>query len=383
MLARDEPNDGLPAVFRCCLRSILFALILAQTGCASRPDAGVLVPSPLATGEEAAERVRIIAATNRQPTADRIGYDSTWAVATSFEIFDLSVPAARHGIRISYPARIPDPSRQYVVNSRRTATRPDIVGELVRSPEFDGSSGIFVHGYNFTYQEALYRTAQVAADANIKNAPILFSWPSAARMTGYVADRDSVLASRSALTDLVKALADAPGMEQIVLFGHSMGGFLVMETVRQLRVEGRQDIMDRLAVILASPDIDVDVFRSQLEDIGSTATPIMLLVARTDRALSASSLLARERERVGQMSIEDPHLKAMAERGNLRIMDMTSVEAGDGLGHDRYALLAKFGTNLLSPEAAPLNREGQIAFVFEPTAVMGPGTLNDVALQSR
>lgn len=382
ILATGLPYDALLTLRNGFLRVIILALIFSQAGCASRPDAGVLVPAPVVVREDYAEKVRIIAATNRQIDAERIGYTSSWAAATSFEIFDLSVPSERHGIRISYPSRGPDPKRQYVVQSRKAATTAEIVNELVRSPKFDGSSGIFVHGYNFTYQEALFRTAQVAADAKIKNAPILFSWPSAASMTGYVADRDSVLSSRSALTDLVETLADAPGMKQIVLFGHSMGGFLVMETVRQLKLEGRQDVLRRLAVILASPDIDVDVFRSQLEEVGSISSPITLLVAKTDRALSVSSMLARERARVGQMSVDDPRLKALTERGILRVIDITAVEAGDGFGHDRYATLAKFGTRLLSLEAAPFNREGQMAFVFDPTKVLDAGTSNEPTLQN-
>lgn len=44
------------------------------------------------------------------------------------------------------------------------------------------------------------------------------------------------------------------------IFWHSMGGFLVMEAVRQLKLQHREDVIDKLAVILDAPDINVDVF---------------------------------------------------------------------------------------------------------------------------
>ncbi|EPE93824.1 hypothetical protein RGCCGE502_33536 (plasmid) [Rhizobium grahamii CCGE 502] len=34
------------------------------------------------------------------------------------------------------------------------------------SAQPDGTIGVFVLGYNYSYQEALYRTAQIAADAS-------------------------------------------------------------------------------------------------------------------------------------------------------------------------------------------------------------------------
>ncbi|MFP3398752.1 alpha/beta hydrolase, partial [Brevibacterium sp. SIMBA_078] len=51
--------------------------------------------------------------------------------------------------------------------------------------------GLFVHGYNHSYQEALFRGAQMAADADIDGIPVVFSWPSQAKVTGYIADKQS------------------------------------------------------------------------------------------------------------------------------------------------------------------------------------------------
>ena len=52
-------------------------------------------------------------------------------------------------------------------------------------------------------------------------------------------------------------------------------------------------------VDLAAPDVDVDVFRRQIAQIGAKHPPITLFVSQDDAALAASSRLAGEIKRVG------------------------------------------------------------------------------------
>jgi esterase/lipase superfamily enzyme len=79
-----------------------------------------------------------------------------------------------------------------------------------------------------------------------------------------------------------------------------------MEAARQLKLQGRDDVVGKLQIILAAPDIDVDVFRSHLRDIGTLRNPITLLVSKTDRVLEVSSFIGGERPRVGRIDIDDP-----------------------------------------------------------------------------
>lgn len=346
------------------------AALIVLSGCATRPDATVLLPVTAASKNNA-KTVRIIAATNRKTDTSGVGFDDKWAVATSFEIYDISVPPKRQGTTIAYPEKKPDAERQYFVSDRKPASTSDVVNEVTHAHDFDGTVGVFVHGYNYSYQEALYRTAQMAADAKMTTAPILFSWPSAASYTGYVADKDATLFSRSELDELVTTLAHAHGVNHIVLFGHSMGALLTMEVVRQLKLEGRDDVVRKLAVVLAAPDIDFDVFRSQLMDIGPMSTPITLLVAKNDGALWASSLVAQERPRVGRLDINDPRIKAVAQKENINVIDITSVAATDGLGHDRFASLAKYKTQFASFGTGRGARPGEVgAYVFNATTAI-------------
>jgi len=343
-------------------------------GCATRPSPEVLNPVHLAVHRDEAahaddvapDRVSVLAATNRTPDSVRGGFGSAWADNLTYEQYAFSVPSGRKNTAITYPSAKPDPERQFAVVERKQLPKDAFVHQALASVQPDGTVGIFVHGYNYSYQEALYRTAQIAADANIPGAPILFSWPSAAAVAGYVADRDAALSSRSDLDALVRSLSASGKVKRIILFGHSMGGFLVMETVRQLKLKHRDDVIAKLAVILAAPDIDVDVFRSQLKDIGRMPLPISLLVSKDDRALVASSFIAGERPRVGRLDIDDPVIEEAALKERLRVIDITSIQASDGLGHDRYASLAKFGAQLASFESGRRSTAGDVgAYVFD------------------
>ena len=343
-------------------------------GCATRPSPEVLNPVHLAVHRDEAahaddvapDRVSVLAATNRTPDSVRGGFGSAWADNLTYEQYAFSVPSGRKNTAITYPSAKPDPERQFAVVERKQLPKDAFVHQALASVQPDGTVGIFVHGYNYSYQEALYRTAQIAADANIPGAPILFSWPSAAAVAGYVADRDAALSSRSDLDALVRSLSASGKVKRIILFGHSMGGFLVMETVRQLKLEHRDDVIAKLAVILAAPDIDVDVFRSQLKDIGRMPLPISLLVSKDDRALVASSFIAGERPRVGRLDIDDPVIEEATLKERLRVIDITSIQASDGLGHDRYASLAKFGAQLASFESGRRSTAGDVgAYVFD------------------
>lgn len=330
-------------------KAAIIVAILGLAGCVARPTDEVLKPVKLS--EPAGQNLTVLTATNRAPHTGEPGFGNVWAAGFSYERYGISVPPRRNTTAINYadPHR-PRPDEQYIVTAREGLSRKAFLASALQSVTADGTAGIFVHGYNYSYQEALFRVAQIGADARLPVAPILFSWPSAATVSGYVADRDAVLASRGDLNELVQMLSANRKVKRIVLFGHSMGSFLIMETVLALKLQGRDDIIDKLSIVLAAPDIDVDVFRAQLRDIGKMRTPITLLVSKVDRALSVSSLIGGERQRIGRMDINDPVIRSAAIEAGVRIVDITSVKGADGLGHDRYASLAAVGAEAIARE---------------------------------
>jgi esterase/lipase superfamily enzyme len=181
-----------------------------------------------------------------------------------------------------------------------------------------------------------------------RKGPLLFSWPSQGKITGYGVDREAVLYSRDHLVKLLVSLSAGKPSGEIALFGHSMGSFLIVEVIRQLKLSGRDDVIRRLRVILAAPDIDSDVFRTQLSTIGKLSPPLMILVSRDDRALMVSSFLDGNHPRVGRLDINDPAIRNAAATYGVQVVDISEIEATDSFGHDRYTSLAPFYVDLAS-----------------------------------
>ncbi|NIJ42836.1 esterase/lipase superfamily enzyme [Parvibaculum indicum] len=205
-------------------------------------------------------------------------------------------------------------------------------------PRATTSSCSFIH--NYSYQEAVFRLAQLRAEAGAQAVPVLFSWPSQADFRGYVADRDSATYARDDLVQLLTMLSRSRPKGRVTVIGHSMGAWLVMEALRQLRLQGRNDVIAGLRVGLASPDIDVDVFRAQSAVVGRLSPPLTVLVSPNDRALAVSSRIAGGNPRLGSARVDDPEIQKIPLLNGMQIIDIASLPASDGFNHDRFVTLA-------------------------------------------
>jgi esterase/lipase superfamily enzyme len=144
-----------------------------------------------------------------------------------------------------------------------------------------------------------------------------------------------------------------------------MGGWLTVEALRQLRVANNDAVLRRLNVVLAAPDIDVDVFCAQMEVVGPLSPPLTVLVSRDDLALSFSSRLADHRKRVGALNVDDPRVQEVALKTKIEIIDISGLKALDPFRHDRYASFAVLYPRLTgaSGDGQDLRRAG--AFVLD------------------
>ncbi len=321
------------------LTVLLLAGLLAA--CTPRPGPEALRPATAAS-DSGARTVRLYVATTRAtPEAD----GARPSFATGYLYYDVSVPPERDEIRLSTTAGTPDPARHYFVRDSGTLTRRAFLSEIRAhpDPETGALTGLFVHGFNTSHAEAVFRLAQLAATAETRGAPVLFSWPSRGQPLEYVADRQAATFSRDALTALLADLAPAPG--RMLIFGHSMGGWLTMEALRSLRLAGRDDVIGELDVVLAAPDIDPYVFGQQLRVVGPMRQPPVLLVSPRDRVLALSSRLAGGRRRVGALDPANPTVAAAAEMANIEVIDISGVDA-DPLGHSSYVRLARLYSRL-------------------------------------
>ena len=133
----------------------------------------------------------------------------------------------------------------------------------------------------------------------------------------------------SSLPGRLTIVADDPAVGDITLFGHSMGGWLVAEALRQLRLSGQDGVIARLDnVVLAAPDIDIDVFRRQVQTIGALTPPMTLLVSPDDRVLRLSERLAGSRRRVGTTDASDPRVQVLAAAFILEPVSATLAASG-------------------------------------------------------
>ena len=356
-----------PALLREQAVSLLLsaAVILSMSGCASRPGADVL--SSVSVKGDQTKLVTVYAATTRsRQSADANVFTTGRSRELNYARFDMSIPPDHKDSNIEWPKGKPNPRTDFVV-ANQSMLSADGFQKDMKAERRHRTVGIFVHGYNYNFQESLFRLAQMASDSDIDSVPILFSWPSQGTLTGYVADREAVLYSRDYLQQLILSVSRDKDNGQILLFGHSMGSMLIMETLRQLKLEGRQDVLSRLRVVLAAPDIDVDVFRTQLQVIGKMSPPMTILVSSDDRALYASSILDADNSRVGRLDINDPKIRDAAIKGGVQIVDISALKTTDTFRHDRYASLAKLGPELSAlgrPDAKnPVGRVG--AFVLD------------------
>lgn len=262
---------------------------------------------------------------------------------------DVSIPPERAVGEIDWPSKggTPNPAREFValdqvIYDGGAEFRADLRAALKSEASNNRDAVIFVHGFNNTFAEGTYRLAQLGHDLKVQGVLVHYSWPSRANALGYVYDRDSALFGRDGLEVLIREV-EAAGARNVIVVAHSMGGALVMETLRQMAIAGDRRSLERIrGVILMSPDIDLDVFHEQAVKIGKLPQPFLIFTSKKDRALALSARLTGQRDRLGNLA--DP-----SELADLKVtlVDTTAFSTGVG-GHfnvgDSPALLNILGS---------------------------------------
>ena len=295
------------------------AVAAALTGCGSAPGPGVLEPTMLSA--VGSTQVRVLAVTNRKFEEDKGVFGAVRTLKVSYQAIGVSVPPAHAVGEIEWPdGASGDPAKVFVTTSRSDLDETRFRAQLRREMGASGEVLVFVHGFNTNYQEGVFRMAQIAADSGVDGAHVLFSWPSIGEVTGYIRDRESANFSRDQLERLMRFIAATPGVRKVNLLAHSMGNWLAVEMLRQAKIKGDMEFGGKLGqVLLASPDIDAQVFQTQAEVIGPRTPPIVVFVSRNDKALSLSSKLAGDIPRVGSVALDDPRVKAAIQRTVCRL----------------------------------------------------------------
>src|SRR4030095_3793837 len=91
------------------------------------------------------------------------------------------------------------------------------------SRSFKDQAVVFVHGYNTTFDYALFRSAQMAYDLKFDGATFLYSWPSGAAFTGYGYDGESSEQAEPYLREYIALVVKDTGAKSVSVIAHSMG----------------------------------------------------------------------------------------------------------------------------------------------------------------
>ena len=354
-----------------------FLVIVILAGCASRPGSENL--RLVSVQDPSAKMVAIYVATTRTPApSGQLGYTAGRSPNMSYAKYVISIPPTHKTSEIEWPKDKPDPAKHFVTVSQEMLTRDSFQQAIASEPKVNPDSTerfpiVFVHGFNYNFQESLYQMAQMATDSGDRMTPVLFAWPSDASVTGYVADRDSIMFSRDPLADLLADMTEKSGSKQVIVAAHSMGCYLTAEVLRQLRQTGQNEVMSKLRVALASPDIDIDVFKSEVNVIGPMNPPLTIMVAGDDRALEVSSKITGDRPRLGSVNANSPDIKALAAAANLQFIDFSELKSGDSLNHNRFfglpAVLKKLESQGVGLNNGAFGLQGTFKIKAETTEV--------------
>jgi esterase/lipase superfamily enzyme len=325
----------------------LAGLLLAAAclfGCAPRPTPEVLLP--VSHVPASTSKVRLIVATTRAPlishnqTVDANVFTAQRSEGLNHAVLTVSIPRLHKVGNIEWAQSLPpDASRHFAVVERAPLQRAGFLDEVrAQARANDGSVLVFVHGYNTLYEESVFRFAQIVHDSRYTGAPVLFSWPSRGKPALYIADREAANYSRDYLESALMLMAGLPEVKEINILAHSMGTWIAVEALRQAKMKGHGTFRGKLAhVLLASPDIDATVFRTQLEVIGPLRHPMTVFVSGDDKALSWSRTLAGNIPRVGTLSPDDPRVAEGAKKYHINVVDMTTIMDGSSLHHNKFA----------------------------------------------
>jgi esterase/lipase superfamily enzyme len=255
-----------------------------------------------------------------------------------------------------------DKSRHFTVLTKRNMDEDEFYGEI--ASHVSGRVGssrdilLYVHGFNTSHDEARFRLAQIVADGGFSGVPTLFSWNSRGGLFNYESDKEAATVSRDALEKVVLSLSRTPGVGRVHILAHSMGSWLTMETLRGVAQSGHPDLDGKLGeVMLANPDIDLNVFRQQVARVDPHR--VSIFVNNNDRALALSSRIAGDRQRLGAMDPAKPEDKAELDRLGVAVHDISSFST-DYIGHGAFAeapdVVRKIGAHIAAPRAGDADK---------------------------
>ena len=167
------------------------------------------------------------------------------------------------------------------------------INEELKDHEINERSAlVFVHGYNVNFEDAAIRAAQMGFDLQVPGITAFYSWPSQGKLSAYPVDEASIEASEKYMTEFLLNLAEKTDIEKIHIIAHSMGNRGLLRAVQ--RIISQVQTITNIAfgqIILAAPDVDIDLFKELAKGYRQLAERTTLYISSKDKALATSALI--------------------------------------------------------------------------------------------
>ena len=300
--------------------------------------------------------VRVFFGTDRRraDTPQRVAYSGDRARQLQLGVAVVTVPKAieRKRGEINLPTwfernvlRVPpegDPAKHFTilrdgftVYSSADAFLDAVAGHMRDTGEFKDHAIVFVHGYNTTFDHALYRTAQISYDLGEGSVPFgtafLYSWPSGGGVRDYKYDSESARFTVDNLIAFLDLVVSKTNAKHVHLIAHSMGNDPLLNALDRLVIpdaaKGRIN-----QVVLAAPDVDSLEFERLASRILPKAKGVTLFASANDKAMQASRQVHRS-PRAGDVPSAGPVIVK-----DLDTIDVTSISTEVfSINHSAYA----------------------------------------------
>ena len=263
---------------------------------------------------------------NAKQTDKRVIYESERAKRLELGRAMVTVPKLHEVPNIERPwaYRIPltniiiyqeaeDPKKHFTMQEVKALSKEEylrlIRERLAASSRFKDHAVVFIHGFNTTFDYAVYRAAQMAYDLKFDGAPFVYSWPSKGQLglQDYGYDRGSAEQAEPYLKEFLNLVSRESGAKTVSIIAHSMGNQLLLPVLRDLKNAAPPGV-EISQLILAAPDVDRDRFEYLAGEIKGIAKGMTLYVASNDWALELSKRLAGSIARAGDVPPTGPLL---------------------------------------------------------------------------
>lgn len=229
-----------------------------------------------------------------------------------------------------------DPKKHFTMQELKLLSKDEVLTlvreRLAKSATFKDHALVFVHGFNTTFDNAVYRTAQIAYDLKFDGAPFLYSWPSGGGVASYTYDRESAGQAVPFLREFLDMVVKETGAKSVSVIAHSMGNQPTLQVLKDIKVSSPPGVVIS-QIILAAPDVDRDNFENIAKDIQGLANGITLYASSSDKALNVSRRFHGGVPRAGDVPDGGPLVVP-----GIDTIDVTAASTDSlGLNHSSYA----------------------------------------------